>query len=226
MDSEGTAPHRRLALIVEDDPDAAAVAQGMLAALGWTSQVASDGREALSSTAELRPQVVLLDVCLPGIDGIGVMKVLRRLREVRPIPVIAASAVYDDESGQARHLRALGVEQFLTKPFRLDQISAALEASGLTVGEPVRPRAPGPVVVSIGGQPIATSDLRLQGSVLEIATRAPDVGAGASVAVETPDGRRGEGTVFSAVPEGRKLRCRIALNDPEPELLEALADAI
>lgn len=217
---------RRLALIVEDDRDAAAVACGMLAALGWSCELAVDGRQALLLAAELEPDVVLLDVCLPGIDGIGVMKVLRRLQEVRPTRVIAASAIYSRDSAQARQLEALGIDGFLHKPFKTEELAEALLACGLSTGEPLPPRVEGHVAITIGGQPLIATEMTLQGSVLEILLRSGGAGAGSRVTVETPDGSAVLGTVFSAVPEGRALRCRVALEGVTPEQSAAMESAL
>lgn len=217
---------RRVALIVEDDRDAAAVACGMLAALGWSCELAVDGRGALVLAAEVQPDVVLLDVYLPGIDGIGVMKVLRRLREARPTRVIAASAIYSRDSAQGRQLQALGVDGFLHKPFKMEELADALHSCGLTTGESARPVPRGRVTVTIGGQALVAREMSVQGAVLEILLDTNRAGAGSRVTVEIPDGSAVLGTVFSAVPEGPGLRCRVAMEDLSPEQADAMERAL
>ena len=214
----------RVALVVEDDPDAATVAQGMLAALGWSCEVAVDGRDALMRAAELRPDAVLLDVFLPGIDGIGVMKVLRRLREQHPVAVIAASAVVGRDSAQARQLTALGVSGFLHKPFKMAELADALHASGLSTGEYEAPS--GSLRLTTGGKELSVTSMALHGTVLEVDLAAGSLGAGAGVTLELPSGGSVLGTVFSAVPRGPSQRCRISLADLHPDERVAIARAL
>ncbi len=211
----------RLALIVEDDPDAATVASGMFASLGWRCEVAADGREALLRASELQPDVVLLDVYLPGIDGIGVMKVLRRLSEVKPVRVIAASAIYARDSAQGRQLEALGVEGFLHKPFRREELESSLTSIGLPVGAPLPVQPAGRVELRHAGHTLSPEAAALQGTVLELVCAGP--GAGDRIDATLQDGSTIGGTVFSAVPEGRTTRCRVALEGATEAQLEALA---
>ncbi|MCP4869365.1 MAG: response regulator [Proteobacteria bacterium] len=69
------------ALIIEDDPDAADVAGGMLQALGYETDVARDGHGALYSLSDKAPDLILLDICLPQMDGVTLMKVAPMLVE-------------------------------------------------------------------------------------------------------------------------------------------------
>jgi CheY-like chemotaxis protein len=120
------APEPPLALVVEDDPDAAAIASGMLRALGWRVQHAADGAAALQEIAARRPDLVLLDVCLPVMDGVNFLRVARRVAGRADVPVVAASAVYPRDGDISKLLRGLGVEKFLSKPFTTLQLQAAV----------------------------------------------------------------------------------------------------
>jgi len=112
-------PTAPLALVVEDDPDAAEVAAGMLGLLGYNTRVAGDGHTALQMLSQTKPDLVLLDVCLPGMDGMALMQVAERFADLGGVPIVAASAVYSPEGTEARVLKQLGVQWVMAKPFSL-----------------------------------------------------------------------------------------------------------
>jgi len=118
---------RPLALLVEDDPDAAEIGQQMLHLLGWETVVAVDGEEALFALSNCPPDLVVLDVCLPGMDGLGVLRIARRISSTRAVPVVVASAVYSPNSREGRMLQSLGASRLLAKPFGLKQLDAAID---------------------------------------------------------------------------------------------------
>ncbi len=120
---------RPLALVVEDDPDAAAIGSAMLEMLGWETIVAETGEEALFALANCPPDLVLLDVCLPDVDGLGVLRVVRRLASTRDVPVVVASAIHKRSGPQARLMRDLGAPDFLSKPFGLKELRKAVDAA-------------------------------------------------------------------------------------------------
>jgi CheY-like chemotaxis protein len=117
---------RPVALIVEDDESAVDVALGLLAMLGYQARVARDGHEALLAVSRSVPDLILLDIHLPELDGVSFLKVLRRVTEAREVPVVAVSAVYPAEGPVARMLEDLGVSQYLSKPFNLAGLRAAV----------------------------------------------------------------------------------------------------
>lgn len=121
-----TATAVRRVMVVEDDPDAAEVASGMLRLLGFDPIVCPDAHRALYALADQTPDLILLDICLPEMDGVNLLKVARRVAEARDVPVIAASAVYPREGTIARSLRELGVTVFLSKPFTLAGLREAI----------------------------------------------------------------------------------------------------
>lgn len=120
---------RPLALLVEDDEDAAEIGRCALEMLGWEALVARNGEEALFALANCPPDLVLLDICLPDLDGVGVLRVVRRLASTQDVPVVVASAVHHRSSEQARTMRALGAPDFLRKPFGLRQLRTAVDAA-------------------------------------------------------------------------------------------------
>ncbi len=128
------ATRRPLALVVEDDIDAATVAEHMLMALDYRVQKAEDALQALTWLSDNRPDVLLLDICLPTLDGVAFTKALRRTHGQEAMPIIAASGIYKSGSRQVEELRQLGVRTFLAKPFGLRALSAALDSE---LGSPV-----------------------------------------------------------------------------------------
>ncbi len=122
-------PPAPLVLIVEDDIDAARVATDFLAVLGMRSETASDALEALTWLSENRPDMILLDICLPGMDGVDIVRVLRRVEHLQDVPIVAASGVYTRGSGQLRELGRLGISSFLSKPFSLSGLRSAISAA-------------------------------------------------------------------------------------------------
>ncbi len=118
-----------LALLVEDDLDAAESGRCALEMLGWETVVAHNGEEALFALANCPLDLVLLDICLPDVDGVGVLRVIRRLTSTRDVPVVVASAVHRRSSEQTRMMRALGAPDFLRKPFCISQLRTAVDAA-------------------------------------------------------------------------------------------------
>ena len=112
-------------LIIEDDADAREVLQLSLEAEGQPVAVAADGREGLALAAVSRPDVVFLDLRLPGLDGFEVARRLRALLgpEARIIALTGLNRVED-----RRATAAAGFDGHLTKPIGADTILAALAA--------------------------------------------------------------------------------------------------
>lgn len=101
-------------LVVDDDEFNLKLLKKMLAIEGHAVRTAADGEEALASVAEQLPDLVLLDVMMPGIDGFEVARRLKADFRTRSIPIIMITALEDDES-RLKGLEA-GAEEFLTKP--------------------------------------------------------------------------------------------------------------
>jgi len=106
-------PSESLAVIViEDDLDARRIYSEYLRMKGWTVFTAADGRAGLTKTLELTPDVVVLDLAMPKVDGWTVLKQLRESSLTALIPVVVVSALIDarDEAFAA------GCDAFLAKP--------------------------------------------------------------------------------------------------------------
>jgi len=116
-------------LIAEDNPVNQLVVQAMLAELGATCVIAANGREALQCLAAEAFDLVLMDMQMPELDGIGATRAWRALESpARRVPVIAmtANARHDESSA----CTAAGMDDFLTKPFNAAQLRAVLQTWG------------------------------------------------------------------------------------------------
>ncbi|MBL9206575.1 MAG: response regulator [Opitutaceae bacterium] len=106
---------RPLVLSVDDESDVTSLLQFHLERAGCDVVVAASGREALQRVAERRPDLILLDLMLPDIDGLGVCEILRREARTAMIPVVILTAWATVDA------RSLGLElgalDYLTKPF-------------------------------------------------------------------------------------------------------------
>jgi two-component system KDP operon response regulator KdpE len=111
-------------LVVDDDPPIRKVLKTVLKAHGYAVSEAENGQEALRTSAESRPDLILLDLGLPDLDGI---EVTRRLREWTQVPVIVLS-VREKESDKIRALDA-GADDYLTKPFGMGELLARIRVS-------------------------------------------------------------------------------------------------
>src|SRR5216683_2487882 len=111
-------------LCVEDDPQMRSFLQAQLKARNFQVQAVRDGAQAIDMAAIFQPQLVLLDLSLPTLDG---LTFLRRLREWSNAPVIILSA-HDEEPVKVRALD-LGADDYLTKPFSLNELLARVRVA-------------------------------------------------------------------------------------------------
>ncbi|MDR2348933.1 MAG: response regulator transcription factor [Bifidobacteriaceae bacterium] len=112
-----------LILVVEDEPTIANAIARRLLAEGYRAQTVSDGLEAVARAAEAQPDLLVLDVMLPGIDG---LEVCRRVQAERPVPVLMLTA-RDDETDKLVGL-GVGADDYMTKPFSLRELLARIKA--------------------------------------------------------------------------------------------------
>ena len=110
-------------LIVEDEPRMGAILQDYFSAHGVDSDLAPDGDAALERFARRDYDAVLLDVMMPGLDGYGVCRAIRR---ESGLPILFLTALGGEE--QALHGYALGADDYITKPFSLALLYAKTTA--------------------------------------------------------------------------------------------------
>jgi two-component system KDP operon response regulator KdpE len=111
-------------LCVEDDPQMRTFLLAQLRARGFQVQTVRDGAQAIDMAALFQPQLVLLDLSLPTLDGLSF---LRRLREWSSAPVIVLSA-HDEEPVKIKALDQ-GADDYLTKPFSLNELLARVRVA-------------------------------------------------------------------------------------------------
>ncbi|MYS20733.1 DNA-binding response regulator, OmpR family, contains REC and winged-helix (wHTH) domain [Streptomyces sp. DvalAA-14] len=116
-------PGRRRILVVDDDPTVAEVVAGYLDRAGFDVERVADGLSAVKRAAAVRPDLVVLDLMLPGMDG---LEVCRRIREDGPLPVVMLTARGDEDD------RILGLEvgadDYVTKPFSPRELVLRVES--------------------------------------------------------------------------------------------------
>ena len=114
-------------LVVDDTPDMARLMARAVEAQGYEVSVAGDGRSALEMAAAERPDVVLLDVMMPGMSGIEVLRHLKEDAELRAIPAILVTAKTDD-TDVVDGLDA-GAHDYVTKPFKKEILAARVRSA-------------------------------------------------------------------------------------------------
>ena len=133
-------------LIVEDDAPLARVISDNLLFEGYLVDIATSGEMALERVASVRPDLLLLDVMLPGIDGFEVCRAVSRAEHgVVPTPIIVLTARTQKED-KIRGLE-LGADDYVTKPFALDELLARIHAVLRRSQRPVDQLVLGEVVV-------------------------------------------------------------------------------
>ncbi|HKW02858.1 MAG TPA: response regulator transcription factor [Vicinamibacterales bacterium] len=151
-------------LVVEDSADIADLIRHYLERAGHTVEVVASGNDALPRARKTSPEIVILDLMLPGMDGLLVCQALRHDRSTAAIPVIMLTA-RGEEADRVRGLE-LGADDYVTKPFSPKELVARVAAL-LRRTQPSRPPATvlryGPVTMDIDRHHVRAGeeDLRL-----------------------------------------------------------------
>jgi DNA-binding response OmpR family regulator len=116
----------RTILVVDDEPRIVELARDYLEHAGFTVVTASDGPAALAAVRSRRPDLVVLDLGLPGLDGLDVTKQIRGGPETTELPIVMLTA-RDDELDKLLGLE-LGADDYLTKPFSPRELVARVKA--------------------------------------------------------------------------------------------------
>ncbi len=117
------ASNRKRVLVIEDEPDTVLLLKHLLRAAGYNVLGATSGQEALKKFSEVKPNLVMLDLMMPGMDG---WETYRYLRQMSDVPVMILSAVSNKDE-VVRALR-MGVDDYMTKPFINAELVARVEA--------------------------------------------------------------------------------------------------
>ncbi|MDQ3917410.1 MAG: response regulator [Acidobacteriota bacterium] len=116
-------------LLVDDMDEIRHLIRTALVRRGYRVVEASDGREAVEVAARERPQLILMDLYMPGSDGFAAMREIRAIEVLSEVPIIAITAY--GGLGIEEHLRrqaeAAGCKEFLAKPFEVHQLEEAVD---------------------------------------------------------------------------------------------------
>ena len=121
-------------LVVDDEPDITALVAYHLAKAGFRVSTANTGPDALKAAREERPDIVILDLMLPGVSGYDVLTELRKRDETKDVGVILLTA-RREEVDRIRGL-SLGADDYLTKPFSPPELSLRVRALLRRLGSP------------------------------------------------------------------------------------------
>ena len=143
-------------LLVEDEPTLAMIIKDTLDGNEFDITLAANGEEGLSRYAEIKPDIIVADIMMPKMDG---MEVLRRLRRESQVPVImltARDSVVDKGSGLDS-----GADDYITKPFAIEELLARIRAALRKRGSGERPEEPllsaGPLTMDVERHTVAVS---------------------------------------------------------------------
>ena len=151
----------RLVLVVEDEPQVLRFLRASLSAHGYRLAEAATGQQALVEAATRTPDLVLLDLGLPDVDGV---EVGRRIREWSAVPIIVLSA-RGEESDKIKALDA-GADDYLTKPFGVGELLARMR---------VALRHASRVTAGLGETAFETGDLRVDLAARRVFVRGDEV---------------------------------------------------
>lgn len=118
-------------LIVDDDKNICDLLRVYLEKEGFTTLISNDGEEAVAKFNALHPDIVLLDVMLPGMDGWQVCREIRKKSNVPIIMITAKSETFDKVLGLG-----LGADDYIVKPFDTKEVVARIRAVSRRVGQP------------------------------------------------------------------------------------------
>ncbi len=116
---------RARVLVVDDEADLVRILQFGLQAIGYQVETASDGQEALKKAREIKPDIILLDLMLPKLDGYKVCRLLKFDERYKNIPIIILSA--RTQEGDQLLAMEMGANRFVTKPYDFAEVLSHIE---------------------------------------------------------------------------------------------------
>ncbi|GAB4033555.1 MAG: hypothetical protein Fur0012_13370 [Elusimicrobiota bacterium] len=111
-------------MVVDDDPEISSLVQYTLESLGHTIKVCDNGREVIDAIKDFKPELMVMDVMLPGIDGYSLTSKITEDPQMASIPIIVLSAL---EPSRSMFSKFNQVSAFLTKPFNTDDLLEAVK---------------------------------------------------------------------------------------------------
>jgi DNA-binding response OmpR family regulator len=160
-------PQTQRILVIEDDPTVAEVVERYLSREGYSVAVSPDGRSGLRKALESPPDLIVLDLMLPGLSGV---EILSELRKTTPVPVIMLTAL-SREVDRVSGLE-MGADDYVAKPFSPRELTARVKAVLRRAGGLVETAA-GPPTLSAGDLEVdvSTREVRLKGQALDLTAR-------------------------------------------------------
>jgi two-component system KDP operon response regulator KdpE len=152
-------------LVVEDDEETRAALVRDLSARGYRVAEAADGQEALRHWESRRPDVVLLDLGLPDMDGLDI---IRRIRREATTPIVILSGRYEEREKVAALDR--GADDYVTKPFGVDELNARLRVALRHAAGPAADQG-GRIVIGPLAFDAARHEARVNGKRLDLTPR-------------------------------------------------------
>jgi two-component system response regulator MtrA len=149
-------------LVVDDDASLAEMLSIVLEGEGLTTSIVRSGEQVMSEFASFKPDVVLLDLMLPGLDG---MSVCRRIRATSAVPIIMLTAK-SDTPDVVRGLEA-GADDYITKPFKNTELVARIRARLRRTDQLVEPLEFGDIVLDPAGHTVTRKGESLDLTPLE-----------------------------------------------------------
>ncbi len=117
------------ALVIDDNKESADTVCEMLALLDVDAQAAYGPRAAMLLLKDFRPDIVFLDINMPGVDGFEVMSYLHRFPQMQDVPIVFVTS--DDQPETAGRVRRTGALLIIIKPASVDALEMALRRAGL-----------------------------------------------------------------------------------------------
>ncbi|MDD5309185.1 MAG: response regulator [Deltaproteobacteria bacterium] len=113
---------RATVMVVDDEPRVCRLFEKVLTEEGYRVLTASGGEQALVLAAEAGPDIILLDIVMPGLDGVATLRELRKRGHLSPVIMLTAQGTLKT----AREAMMLGAYDYITKPFNLDFLKSVL----------------------------------------------------------------------------------------------------
>jgi len=112
-------------LVIEDEPNISEALRFILSRNGWQVDVSADGQRAMKEMQSAPPDLLILDVMLPGLSGFDVLRSVRAGEGTRDLPVLMLTA--KGQGADRAEAERLGATRFMTKPFANAEVIAAVE---------------------------------------------------------------------------------------------------
>ena len=118
-------------LVAEDSHDTRRMLRRAFELKGYRVLEATNGREALNLTKQYRPNLLIIDLNMPELDGFETIRLVRELKEAQDLPIVAITAF--DVYGMEQAVLDQGCNEYLTKPFDLQELDRRLKGLGFVV---------------------------------------------------------------------------------------------